>query len=59
MRREILTLKAIGRSCCPGHDNWPCETYSTRASKRARSKGKTREHKYARTLAKREMIDEM
>jgi hypothetical protein len=55
MRREILTVKR-GRDvsgCCPGHDDFPHETYRSRRSKRARARDKKIEHQYARSLLKR------
>lgn len=57
MRRQIRDMLLgwkVGR-CCPGHDTWPCETYSSNRSKRARSRDKKREHQYARALLKRDL----
>ena len=51
MKREIaLVPGALKSSCCPGHDTWPCETYSNRRSKRARARDKKLEHRYARRV---------
>lgn len=59
MKREILNHKLGGiiSGCCPGHDDWPIETYRNRRSKAARSRDIRREHKYVRTLARREKFD--
>ena len=52
MKREILKfkLKRNINGCCPGHDDWPDETYRGRKSKKARSRSKKREHQYARRI---------
>jgi hypothetical protein len=55
MKREILIHKQhrdIG-GCCPGHDEYPDETYKSNRSKRARSRDKQKEHQYVRTLHRR------
>lgn len=51
MKREIKDIKRI-TPCCPGHDDWPCETYKSRRSKRARSRDKGKEHRYVRRIKK-------
>jgi hypothetical protein len=54
MKREIITRKRGCCGCCPGHDQYPAETYNTRTSLHARSRDKKKEHQHARALAKRE-----
>lgn len=51
MKREIINYTKVGR-CCPGHDNYPCETYSSRRSKKARARDKAKEHRHARRASK-------
>jgi len=60
MKREILNYKrGIDiNGCCPGHDDWPDETYRNRNSKRARSKDKQKEHQYVRSLRRKKMKEE-
>jgi hypothetical protein len=53
MRREIASFKRQVSGCCPGHDTFPCETYSSNRSKRARARDKQLEHQMARSLHKR------
>lgn len=57
MRRELFTYKMAKyvSGCCPGHDDFPCETYSSRRSKRARSRDIKKEHRYVRKLQRREL----
>lgn len=52
MRREIETIKGPRRMdyCCPGHDEWPNDTYRNRRYKKARSRDKKLEHRYARHI---------
>ena len=51
MKREIMSVPGAVFDCrCPGHDTWPCETYSNRRSKRARARDKKLEHRYARRV---------
>jgi hypothetical protein len=54
MRREILQHKRmkIISGCCPGHDDWPRETYRGKRSKHARSRDIKKEHRYARRKTK-------
>lgn len=59
MKRQIFQFHRGGCSCCPGHDNYPGESYKNRRSKKARVKGKKIEHKYARTLLKRDLNKEL
>lgn len=51
MKREIIDIKHPG-NCCPGHDDYPCETYKNNRSKKARSKGIKLEHRYVRRVKK-------
>lgn len=53
MKREILTMKRHVCGCCPGHDKFPAETYSSRRSKKARARNKKVEHQQVRTIQKR------
>lgn len=52
MRREIerIKLRKHVSGCCPGHDDFPIETYSSNRSKRARSRDKKKEHRFARRI---------
>lgn len=59
MKRELKQLQPRQDECCPGHDTWPNETYGNRRSKKARSRGIKREHKYVRTLAKRALLKDL
>lgn len=59
MKREILTKKRRVCGCCPGHDQYPNETYKNRTSKRARSRDKKIEHQHIRSITKRELIKEI
>jgi len=54
MKREILNFKRkrLINGCCPGHDDWPNETYRSRRSMRARARDKAREHRVARHLGR-------
>lgn len=52
MKRELLSLKTLGYPCCPAHDKWPNDTYSSRRSKHARSRDIAREHRLVRRKAK-------
>lgn len=45
--------------CCPGHDMFPVETYSSNRSKRARARDKKVEHQLARSIAKRKTRKEV
>lgn len=53
MKRELKQVKPRQDECCPGHDTWPSDTYKNRRSKKARSKGKKKEHKYVRSIINR------
>lgn len=57
MKREIKDLKRI-TPCCPGHDDWPSETYNSRRSKAARSRDKAKEHRYVRRMKKQNLREE-
>ena len=62
MKRQILTIPNThpGR-CCPGHDDFPCETYDNNRSKKARSKGIAVEHRFVRRVLRqqlRKILDE-
>lgn len=59
MKREIKLLKRGVSGCCPGHDDYPNDTYKTHASRKARSKHKTVEHKHVRTIIKRQISKEI
>lgn len=52
MKREIIGLKPGCCGCCPGHDEFPDDSYGNRRSKRARSEGKAREHRLVRRVMK-------
>lgn len=55
MKRLILSFKRGVCGCCPGHDQFPNDTYKSRRSKKARSRDKKVEHQMARTLMKRNL----
>lgn len=55
MKREIKDVKPLCDGCCPGHDEYPTETYSNPRSKRARSEWKAREHRHARRVKKQQL----
>lgn len=57
MKREIKDLKRIYQ-CCPGHDDWPCDTYKSRRSKKARSRDKAKEHRYVRRIKRLQLNKE-
>lgn len=58
MRREIRTIKGhVVSGCCPGHDDYPNDSYSNRRSKKARSRDKAREHRTARRIIGQKMKD--
>ena len=62
MKRELMQLEGkhlLGCWCCPGHDKWPNDTYRSNRSKRARSRDKQKEHKLARTVAKRSLFKQL
>lgn len=61
MKREILNFKfkKTINGCCPGHDEWPDETYASRLSRKARSRDKKKEHKYVRLLRKQSLRKEI
>lgn len=58
MRRELFNYKRskFVSGCCPGHDDYPGETYSSNRSKRARSRDIAKEHQFVRTLQKRQLL---
>ena len=52
MKREILNV-APGyhtTGCCPGHDDYPADSYNNRRSKHARARDKAKEHRHARRV---------
>jgi hypothetical protein len=53
--RDIDKIKPGTHGCCPGHDTFPSETYRSRRSKKARSRDKKLEHRYIRSLLKRQL----
>lgn len=56
MRREILNWRRGDCGCCPGHDKFPNEVYSSNRSKRARSRDKALEHRVVRRIVKRDLL---
>ena len=58
--RELKTLKRLRHinGCCPGHDDFPSDTYRNRRSKKARSRDKAKEHRYVRRTRKQHLIEE-
>ena len=59
MKRQILQLRRGDCGCCPGHDTFPMETYKNNRSKRARSRDKKAEHQHARSILRRQLINEI
>lgn len=55
MKREIILAGIHPGWCCPGHDLYPNETYSSRRSKKARARDKKMEHQHARSIFNREV----
>lgn len=51
MKRDIKRIRLL-RSCCPGHDDFPDDTYKNRRSKKARARGIKYEHRYFRRVSK-------
>lgn len=58
MKREILNLVKT-YPCCPGHDKFPCETYSSNRSKRARARDIKKEHQVVRRIQRRRLDKEL
>lgn len=58
MKREIYDVTNPGR-CCPGHDNFPNETYRDARSIRARSQHKKKEHRYVRRVKEQMLIEKL
>ena len=61
MRRELLSIKCKScvNGCCPGHDDFPNQTYRSRRSKAARARDKAVEHRYARRILNRKVLQEL
>jgi hypothetical protein len=59
MKREILNYKSDVCGCCPGHDDYPNESYKNRRSKHARSRDKKIEHQHARSIASQQLKQEL
>jgi hypothetical protein len=57
MKREIKEIARLEQfcGCCPGHDIFPDETYSSRRSKRARARDIKKEHRYVRRKTKQDL----
>ncbi len=55
MKREITTHRPHVSGCCPGHDEFPNDSYRNRRSKKARARDIKREHKAARSIARRKL----
>ena len=58
MKRQILSLKRGVCGCCPGHDDYPNESYNNRRSKKARARDKKKEHQHARHLLRMALLKE-
>ncbi|ANA49246.1 hypothetical protein PMW_121 [Pseudomonas phage phiPMW] len=58
MKREVKDLMRVYQ-CCPGHDDWPCDTYKNRRSKKARSRDIAKEHRYVRRVKKQNLKKEI
>lgn len=61
MKRDILTFKRKFHidGCCPGHDDFPSDTYKNKRSKKARAYGKQIEHQYVRSHFRDELNKEV
>ena len=59
MKREILNYRRGDSGFCPGHDKFPTETYSSRRSKKARSRDRKIENQVVRQLNKKELRSEI
>jgi hypothetical protein len=59
MKREIFEINRYASSCCPGHDKWPNEKYSSNRSTRARSRDIAKEHRYVRRIKKMKLKKEI
>lgn len=60
MKREIISM--MGHSvcnCCPGHDQFPNDTYKNNRSKRARSRDIKVEHRFVRRKVKMDIQSSM
>lgn len=51
MKREIIDVYYPGY-CCPGHDDYPNDTYRSNRSIRARARDIKKEHRHARRVKK-------
>lgn len=54
MRRLVDKIKRY-YNCCPGHDDFPTETYNSRRSKKARARDRGKENRYARRKLKQNL----
>lgn len=61
MRRELMeqTFGKFVSGCCPGHDVFPNDTYSSNRSKRARSRDISVEHRFVRRTQKQALKAEI
>lgn len=59
MKREILKLKRHVCGCCPGHDDYPNESYKSSRSKHARSRDIKKEHRHARRVQRQNLAKEL
>lgn len=57
--RDILKLRRGDCGCCPGHDKFPNDSYSSRRSKKARARDKQVEHQTVRSIQKRHTAREL
>lgn len=56
MKRDLLNYRRGDCGCCPGHDKFPDNTYSSRRSKKARHRDRQLENQTVRQIKKRELI---
>lgn len=59
MKREILNHKPGVTGCCPGHDEFPDDTYKSNRSKRARSRDIKKEHRMVRRIVKNKLHNDI
>lgn len=52
-------VKRKDRGCCPGHDKFPKETYSTNASRKAQARDTKTAHGIERARVRQDIIKEI
>lgn len=57
--RDLIHLRRGDSGCCPGHDKFPNDTYSSRRSHQARARDIKSEHQLVRQIHKRALDREL